>query len=143
MKESWIPDGLFRLKEEAPHIVAAGCHHHEESKADVNAQGLSYGEQGIRYLGVASTDSEGTRVFCGNMTFSEPPRTGTKTSSPELETWHPGEDDLGRPRCEYEGNEWRDWYEGGKSNFSFARSGCQIFCVLLVRICAKQEQLGR
>ena len=59
-------------------IVAACCHNHAEIKADVDAQVLSHAERGIRCLGIASSDPDGKWVFRGNLTFSDPPRPGTK-----------------------------------------------------------------
>ena len=62
------------VKTGAPHIAAAG-HNHAEIKADGDAQALW---RDLWYLGVASTDAEGTWVFRGHMAFSDPPRTYTK-----------------------------------------------------------------
>jgi len=78
VKENSNPDGAFRVKKGAPHIVAACCHNHAEIKADVDAQVLSYAERGIRCLGIASSDADGKWVFRGNLTFSDPPRPDTK-----------------------------------------------------------------
>merc|ERR1719383_1590431 len=46
VKENSNPDGAFRVKKGAPHIVAACCHNHAEIKADVDAQVLSYARGG-------------------------------------------------------------------------------------------------
>ena len=79
LREREVESGwAFQGEKGAPHIVAAGCHHHVEIKTDVNAQGLSYGARYIRYIGLASTNAEVKCVFFGNMTFSHPPRTYTK-----------------------------------------------------------------
>ena len=62
VKEHANPEASFRVKRSAPHIVAACCHTHAESKADMDAQVLSCVERWIRCLGIASSNASCYRV---------------------------------------------------------------------------------
>jgi len=72
------PGEKFKVTKGAPNVICDLAYNAAELRPTVEELVDSYAERGIRCLGIAYTDSSEQWVFCGMLTFVDPPRPDTK-----------------------------------------------------------------